>query len=180
MASKMGLRAGWSLDLTTKDTDGRAWGFNVPEMRNRATRLVLTDKPMLLIASPMCTTYSVMNNANHSRMPPEVVQARFDHARKHMEFPAKLYKLQIQEGRYFLHGHLESATSWSEKCMQDILKMEGVMIVVGVQCCYGSRARSKLGDGPARKATGFMANSPCVALRLQRRCPNRSGYAVHR
>ena len=53
MASRMGLRVGWSLDLTTKDTDGRAWDFNVPEMRNRAARLVLKDKPMLLIGSPM-------------------------------------------------------------------------------------------------------------------------------
>ena len=57
MASNMGLRAGWSLDLNTKDTDGKALGFNAPEMRNRAARRVLEDKPMLLISNPMCTTY---------------------------------------------------------------------------------------------------------------------------
>ena len=38
MAREMGLKAGWSLDLTTNDTDGRAWDFNDPEMRNRAAR----------------------------------------------------------------------------------------------------------------------------------------------
>lgn len=34
MAQKMGLRAGWGLDLTTNDTDGKPWDFNVIEMRN--------------------------------------------------------------------------------------------------------------------------------------------------
>ena len=53
MARKMGLRACWSLDLTTTDADGRAWDFNSLEMRNRATRRVLQDRPLLLIGSPM-------------------------------------------------------------------------------------------------------------------------------
>ena len=30
MASNMGLRAGWSMDLTTQDSDGRPWDFNIP------------------------------------------------------------------------------------------------------------------------------------------------------
>ena len=91
MASTMGLRVGWGVDLTTNDTDGRAWNINVPEMRNRVARKVLNDKPMLSIGSPMCTIDSVTDDANHSRMPTEVVQARFDHARKHSEFAAKFY-----------------------------------------------------------------------------------------
>ena len=99
VAMKIGLRAGWSLDLTTHDTDGRAWDFNILEMRNRAARKVLTDKPLLFIGSPMCIVYSVMNNANHFKMPPEVVRERFAYARKHLEFATKLYQLQIQAGR---------------------------------------------------------------------------------
>ena len=41
MAKTMGLRAGWSLDLTTRDIDGRPWNFNDPEMRNRAIRRLI-------------------------------------------------------------------------------------------------------------------------------------------
>ena len=108
-------------------------------------------------------------------MPPDVVQARFEYARKHLEFAAKLHKLQILEGRYLLHAHPESAAPWYEKCTREMLKMEGVMKVVGDQCCYGLRANGEHGDGPARTATGFMTNSPCVALQFQRRCPNRFG-----
>ena len=69
MAAEMGLRAGWGMDLTTQDNDGRPWDFNILEMRNRAARKVLEDKPLLLIGSPMCTVYCTMNNINHAKMP---------------------------------------------------------------------------------------------------------------
>ena len=107
MATTMGLRAGWSMDITTNDIDGKALDFNVLEMRNRAARRVLNDRPMLLIGSPMCTVHSVMNNVNHAHMPPEIVKERFNYARKHLRFATQLYKLQIQGGRYFLHEHPE-------------------------------------------------------------------------
>ena len=180
MAANIGLRAGWSMDIITNDTDGRAWDFNVAEMRNRAARRVLTDKPMLFIGSPMCTIHSVMNNMNYAHMPPEVVKKRFDYARRHLEFATQLYKLQMQGGRYFLHGHFESASSWQEKCIKSILQMEGVKRVVADQCRYGLKSKDENGVGPARKSTGFMTNSPCIALQLKRRCPNRQGYEIHR
>ena len=49
MARSMGLRAGWSVDLTTTDPDGQAWDFNNITMRNKAVRNVLEDKQLLLI-----------------------------------------------------------------------------------------------------------------------------------
>ena len=57
MASNVGFRAGWSLDLTIQDEDGRYWGFTEPEMRNRAVRKVLQDRPVLFIGRPRCTVY---------------------------------------------------------------------------------------------------------------------------
>ena len=65
MANKMGMRGGWSLDLTACDTDGAPWGFNSNTMRNRATKKFLNGKPLVLIGSPMCTEYSTMNRINH-------------------------------------------------------------------------------------------------------------------
>ena len=111
MAKSMGLRAGWSLDLTTIDEAGRPWDFNHVEMRSKAIRKVLTDKPRLLIGSPMCTAFSCMNNINYKRMPPEEVQQRMEHGRRHLEFCTKLYEIQWREGRHFLHEHPQVATS---------------------------------------------------------------------
>lgn len=66
--------------------DSKHWDFIDPEMRNRAARKVLQDRPVLLIGSPMCTVYSAMNHINHARMPKEVVEQRFKGARIHLEF----------------------------------------------------------------------------------------------
>ena len=57
--------------------------------------------------------------------------------------------------------------------------MNGVMKVVGDQCCYGLRAKVDEGIGPAREATGVMNNSPCIAMQLRKRCPNRQGGSKH-
>ena len=52
------LIPGFALDLTTADVDGRSWDFDDKEMRDRALAKVRSEKPMLLIGSPMCTAFS--------------------------------------------------------------------------------------------------------------------------
>ena len=47
------------MDLTTCDSDGRAWNFDEPDMRERALARVRSDRPMLLVGSPMCTAFSI-------------------------------------------------------------------------------------------------------------------------
>ena len=175
----MGMKAGWSFDLTTIDTDGRAWNFNEVEMRNRAVRNVLVDKPLLLIGSTMCIVYSSMNRINHSRVSEEEVNARFRYAREHFEFSAKLYQMQIHAWRYFLHEHPHAASSWQETCIQRILNCEGVMKVVGDQCRYGLTTRDKEQEGWARKRIGSVTHLVHIAQQLGRKRPNRGGYVVH-
>ena len=45
---------------------------------------------------------------------------------------------------------------------------------------YGLKSKDGEYVGPARKGTGFMTNSICVAQKLNKRCPNRQGHQVHR
>lgn len=179
MAKDLGPRAGWSLDLTTQDEDGRYWDFTDPTMRNRVARKVLRDKPMLLIGSPMCTVYSAMNRINHAKMPKAVVDQRFRDARVHLEFCTRLYNIQWEVGRYFLHEHPQAASSWSENCIAKMLGKEGALKTTADQCQYGLKSRDANGEGPARKSTSFMTNSPCIAARLRKQCPNKRGIPVH-
>ena len=179
VARKMGLRAGWSLDITICDKDGRNWDFNNVEMRNRAVRKALTDEPLLLIGSPMCTAFSTMNRINYARMSDEDVKQRIEYGRKHIQFCAKLYAMQWRAGRYLLHEHPEGASSWQEECIANMLCKEGVMRVNGDQCPYGLQTKDGAKVGLARKATGFMTNSICIAQKLDKRCPNPSGNPIH-
>lgn len=149
-------------------------------MRNKATRKVLNDSPMLLIGSPMCIEFSSWMHVNHLKMPKDVVQERLKKARTHLEFCTKLYAIQIHHGRYFLHEHPAGATSWKEGCVQKIFGKDGVIHVEADQCQYGLMTRDRTGVGPARKTTGFMTNAPCIADNLKRRCPNRNGKIHHK
>lgn len=47
VAKAMGLKAGWGLNITTRDTDGRAWHLNDVEMGNRAPRRLLKHPPTI-------------------------------------------------------------------------------------------------------------------------------------
>ena len=179
MARKMGLHAGWAFDITVADQDGRAWDFNQLEMRNRAIRNLLSDKPTVLIGSPMCTAFCQLNHINFSKMHPEEVRQRIQYGRKHFEFCAKLYQIQHDAGPYFLHGHPVGAGSWQEECIKKILNKDGVVRVVGDQCRYRLVANDGDGVRPAKKSTGFMTNSPCVAAQVNKRCPNNQQDQVH-
>ena len=55
-----------------------------------------------------------------------------------------------------------------------------MMHVKANQCQYGFMSKDAMGNGLVRKATGFMTNSLCVVMKLEKRCPNRNGKVQHR
>merc|ERR1739836_329887 len=172
-AEKMGLRDGWALDLRTNDERGMPWDFTLIEMRNKAARKVMEDKPLVLIGSPPCTDWSALMNLNRDKMDPDTVAERKRVAKVHLDFCAKLYRIQHEAGRYFLHEHPNSATSWHEDTIKQLCRLEGVLTVTADQCRYGLVSTGPMGTGPAQKPTRFMTNSPCIAQKLKLRCPNR-------
>ena len=97
----------------------------------------------------------------------------------HLQFCTNLYAIQIQQGRHFLREYLQGASSWREGCIQRMLGTKGVVRVDADQCQYGMISKDKFGTGLARKATGFMTIAPCIAVQVQRNCPNRPGRMHH-
>lgn len=176
MAERLGMRAGWSLDLATRDEEGNSWDFNKAEMKNKAARKLISDEPYVLIGSPPCTDWSSLMNLNWPRMTPEEVERRNKEARVHLEFCMKLYKIQHDHGRYFLHEHLDAARSWDEEAFAKIKQLEGTIAVQADQCRYGLKSHGGWRSGPAMMPTKFMTNSPCIAVELQQRCPNRVSH----
>ena len=69
LAHRMGLTPGFALGLTVLDPhDNMPWNFNIEANRKRAMHLPKNQKPMLLIGSPMCKAFSVLNNLNRENM----------------------------------------------------------------------------------------------------------------
>ena len=99
------------------------------------------------------------------------VDKMMEEGRIHSEFMAKVYAKQMQHGRFFLHEHPATATSWNEKCILKLLMQPEVQLVKADQCQYGLESKSD--DGrmlPALKPTKFMTNAPEMAKLLQQRC----------
>ena len=89
-----------------------------------------------------CARHSAqLDHINYSRMDLEEVMRRMQHGRRHQEFCVKLYHIQHEVGRYFLHEHPAGASSWEENCTKKLMNMRGVTRVVGDQCRYGLLAK---------------------------------------
>ena len=172
VAEAAGLRGGFSLDLTAPDCNGYVWDFSERDCRERARRLMREQKPYLLIGSPPCTAWSNLQNLNRCRPGgSEKVDEQQRRAKVHLLFCTSLYLEQMAAGRYFLHEHPQSATSWKENCMVDLASNPMVMETVIDQCAYGLKSKDKEGEAPAKKPTKFYTNSVAIGQELRQRCP---------
>ena len=128
---------------------------------------------MVVIGSPPCTVFSQLQTMNmHTQNTKwmEEYEVRKQKAIRHIEFCVGLYKLQMAEGRHFLHEHPEGASSWRLSRMEDLLKQAGVWTVNADLCMYGMTVTCKGVTKPAKKPTRFATNAWCVAEALGRRC----------
>ena len=173
VAREEGLRAGFSLDITNTDERGVPWDFTKVERRNAAIRRILEEEPLFVIGSPLCTEWSIMQNANKHKWTQEERDKRLNEARVHLEFMCKIYLIRAKNNRYFIHEHPASASSWAERCIVDVQRRTRSQIVVGDMCRFGMTTTSGGKTGLAMKPTKFMTNSMMVAKRLGKRCLNR-------
>ena len=81
-----------------------------------------------------------------------------------------MYREQLRAGRYFLHEHPSTATSWSVPCIEKLIEMPEVLVAKADQCMFGLTSQDKLGVAPAKKPTNFMTNSPEVHKLLNKKC----------
>ena len=107
--------------------------------------------------------------------------ARVEELRKeavmHLHFVMGIYRIQIDEGRHFLHEHPAGATSWADPWVERIMEHPRVTAVVSDQCEYGLLTPDSQGEPtPAKKPTRWMSSSPHMLKRLSKRC---KGLHVH-
>ena len=87
-----------ALDLTTPDEQGRPWDFDDLEMRRKARSIVIEHKPMMVVGSPVCTTWSSWQHINNAKRDPGVVAREQVRARVHLEFMCELYAMPVELG----------------------------------------------------------------------------------
>ena len=106
VALLMGLTVGFSHDLVT--------GVDLLTALGRAIAWhdIGTYRPTLLMSSAPCTIFSTLQNLNRGRVPEETRQHRWDVGMSLLDFAMKCCRRQHDAGRYFVHEHPRSASSW--------------------------------------------------------------------
>ena len=80
-------------------------------------------------------------------------------ARVHMQSVCRMYKLQHDEGRYFLHGHCASELPWRKDCVEEIQEMTGAKLM--------SVSRGNCNLSSNEKPTVIVTNCPAIAFTLR-------------
>ena len=134
-AEECGLRPGWALDLKTQDELGNPWDFDEEGQQQKAIRKIEEDRPNLLMLSPMCTAFSILQNLSYDKKNHDEVKALLKRAIKHVAFAVHLCDMQIQAGRYFVFEHPKSAKSWQLACMRGPTSMQGAVRIMWICAC---------------------------------------------
>jgi len=163
--------SGLTFDLRG-DAYGRRWDFRKASDRKEALEAIRSQKPFLVIGSPPCTPFSVLNTRwNHRRMDPVKVKRQVAEGRMLLGFAVQVYEMQLAAGRHFLHEHPAHASSWTDPILQKLRRHPAVYEATADQCRYGLVSRGA--DGvlrPARKPTRFLSSAPEVLKELNLRC----------
>ena len=91
--------------------NGLPWDLFLAATERRALRRWEIDMPYLLVASPLCTVFSVLQNFSRGKRKAAEVQADLDAAIKHFAFAVFHRLKRAAEGRKFVFEHPVGASS---------------------------------------------------------------------
>ena len=103
-------------------------------------------------------------------MNPDKWNALIEKGLRHMRFAVKLYRLQAEGGRFFLHEHPNSATSWKMPEVQKLMSDLQLEKTTAHMCRYGMKSTDESGGGRVKKPTGFLTNSEFLRDQLSKKC----------
>jgi hypothetical protein len=168
LARMWNLMPGMSLDLTTVDPDdGKPWDFNVAEKRDKAEAMIEKGSAMLLVGSPMCSAFSQLQTFNWRKMGSEKVSRLIRDGSRHLRFCAKLYRMQLEQGLYFLHEHSAHAKSWKDPTICKLMEDYRVNTVVGSMCMFGmSQGDPMLKEEDHQSERRPLPTRPCSRARF--------------
>jgi hypothetical protein len=161
---KYGLSRGQAFDLKL----GHDLTSN--NMRQEVRRYVREMKPGLIVISPPCTLFSVLQNLNRQSQNPDAnpeYLRRLIEAKVLLRFGIEIAFEVLKYGGSFVFEHPLTSRAWMDHLMQKLIQSPAVKMAVCDQCQFGLRA---LSGALHRKSTGFLSNNEQILDQLRRRC----------
>jgi hypothetical protein len=167
-----GLIAGTSFDMIVDQHTGASWDFLQADHRRRCWARLRIENPWVVIGSPPCTAFSVLNRGlNRDRVPAERRERQLAEGKVLLGFALSVYTWQVRRQKYFVHEHPASVSSWTLPEVMAVRTMEGVATVLNDACMFGMKAVDAEGtERPVKKPTRWMSNAPALLRHLAARC----------
>ena len=160
----LGVLSGVAIDLTATDELGVGWDFSVLAHQRQVQQEVALGKPYLLVGSSQFGSLSAWDTANASRS--------LDTTARHLKFCCELYKLQMDNGKYFVHEFPWEPSVWYADAMSSLLQDPRVIFLPIDQSRYELTTIDWDGFGLAQRPMSFLTNSECIARALQQMSSN--------
>ena len=135
---RRGVVAGTSFDLIQDPSTGERWDFLKASHPRECWKRLECEDPWIVIGSPPRTAFSAWNTRlNFPKMNPDRVDQKVAEGRLLLGFALSVYWWQVARGRYFLHEHPRSASSWELPEVKKVMGMHGVKATDCDMCAFG-------------------------------------------
>ena len=165
-ATRLGLREGFVVDLTTGRANGTMWGLSRKDDRAVLRRVQNREQPELLAGSPRSDDFSSFLNTCVESLEISKLKQRIE---PQMRACVQVYKLQIAMQKHFVHEHPKDSTSWEMLEVQALVSDPRVHGIDGPMCSWSLKARGSNHKVEfMRKQTRWLASSKEIAEVLRR------------
>eukprot|EP00971_Amphidinium_carterae_P220004 4367367-Amphidinium_carterae.2 len=171
-AVHLGLRPGIAIDLEVQKSNGEYWDLTREQDVQEMWALLEREDPEYILASPPCTSVSILQNLNRHKRDPARVQEEEAEGRRHLYICVKAFWRQVEKGKFFLHEAPATALSWKDPAIVELMQAEGVQVVQGPMCRWKMQQEQNGEIGYIRKETKWMTNDPHLAQVLAGTCAN--------
>ena len=146
------------------------------DLLQEETQLFVRDyvqnvRPGLVVISPPCTLFSILQNLNLERLRDPQKHKEFLRellkAKRLLKFAVEIVNIVRSYSGTFLLEHPLTSRAWQEKMVQDLLMEEDVLMAKGDQCAFG--LQDTMGHR-MRKRTGWVTNNQQIYETLNRSC----------
>ena len=113
-ATRLGLREGFAVALTTARANGTMWELSLEDDRTELRRVQNRKQPELLVGSPPSDEFSsLLNTSAEAR---EVSKLKTERIEPQIRACVQSYKLQMEMQKQFVHEHPKASTTG--KCLR--------------------------------------------------------------
>ena len=161
-ATRLGLREGFAVDLTTARANGTMWDLSLEDDKAELRRVQNREQPELLVGSPPSDEFSsLLNTCVEAR---EVSKLRTEKIEPQIRACVQSYKLQMEMRKHFVHEHPEVSSSWQMPEVQSLINDPRVYSIDGPMCRWSLRTRGLKNKNRVHEKANEMAH------KFQRNC----------